>query len=97
MTDFRDFFEGDGRHHVWVGSGQNDGLLVYDQHNVIFAYGPLKQYKSILLSHGFRESKFWFPAPHTHSFVPRYDDEEERLMTEHQWKHFPLQEGDEWE
>jgi hypothetical protein len=62
LQSFRAFFEGDGRHHVWVGSGANDGLLVYDQHNVIFAYGPLDRFKAVLHARGFRESEFWFPA-----------------------------------
>ena len=55
------------------------GLLVYDQHNVIFAYGPLDDFKLILESRGFHEAEFWFPAPHAHSYLPENDDEEERL------------------
>jgi len=97
LTAFRAFFEGDGRHHVWVGSAGNDGTLVYDQHNVIFAYGPLERFKMILKTRGFRESAFWFPAPHVHAYFPDYDAEEERLMSEGDWRYFPLQPGDEWE
>lgn len=96
LRSFRCFFEGDGRHHVWVGSAANDGTLVYDQHDVIFAYGPLDQFKAILVSRGFRESEFWFPAPHTHAFLPENDAEEERLMAEIQWQRYDLQPGDEW-
>lgn len=96
LSAFRGFFEGDGRHHVWVGSASNDGLLVYDQHDVVFAYGPLNQYRSILVSHGFRESSFWFPSPHSHSYSADNDAEEERLMAELEWRHSPLQKGDEW-
>lgn len=96
LAAFRSFFEGDGRHHVWVGSAANDGLLVYDQHNVIFAYGPLDSFRAILDSHGFREHPFWFPAPHTHPYAPENDAEEERLMTEAEWQWSPLQPGDEW-
>ena len=94
LAAFRPFFEGDGRHHVWVGSVRNDGLLVYDQHNVIFAYGPVGRFRPVLEAHGFRESEFWFPAPHAHYFGPENDPEEERLMAEGDWKHFPLQPGD---
>ncbi|HEY7086520.1 MAG TPA: hypothetical protein VH518_00445 [Tepidisphaeraceae bacterium] len=65
LASFRSFFEGDGRHHVWVGSAANDGLLVYDQHNVIFAYGPLERYKEILRARTFGQSQFWFPVPHS--------------------------------
>jgi hypothetical protein len=97
LNSFRSFLEGDGRHHVWIGSAANDGLLVYDQHNVIFAYGPLDGYKSVLLSHGFRECEFWFPCPHSHAYMPENDAEEERLIAEIEWRRFPLQPGDEWD
>jgi hypothetical protein len=97
LQSFRAFFEGDGRHHVWVGSAANDGLLVYDQHNVIFAYGPLDRFKAMLQARGFRDCQFWFPCPHAHGYMPENDAEEERLMAEVGWKQFPLQPGDEWE
>ena len=97
LSSFRAFFEGDGRHHVWVGSAANDGMLVYDQHDVIFAYGPLERFAALLDDRGFRRESFWFPAPHTHTYYPEHDAEEERLMSECDWEYFPLQKGDEWE
>jgi hypothetical protein len=97
LLAFRDFFEGDGRHHVWVGSASNDGLLVYDQHNVIFAYGPLLRFEELLSARGFGRKEFWFPSPHAHSYQPNYDSEEERLMKELNCKHSPLKPGDEWD
>ena len=97
LSSFRGFFEGDGRHHLWVGSAANDGVLVYDQHNVIFAYGPLARFTQLLDARGFRREPFWFPAPHTHTYFPENDAEEERLMNEARWEYFPLQPGDEWD
>ena len=97
LASFKSFFEGDGRHHVWVGSSANDGMLVYDQHNVIFGYGPLNRFKTILKLRGFRQGDFWFPAPHSHSYAPENDVEEERLMSEREWQYFSLQPGDDWD
>lgn len=97
MESYREFFEGDGRHHVWVGTVHDSALLVYDQHNVIFAYGPLETFKSKLRSIGFVESEFWFPVPHTHAYHARYDKDEARLLSAHAWRVFPLQPGDKWE
>lgn len=97
LQSFRCFFESDGRHHVWAGSAANDGLLVYDQHNVIFAYGPLDRFERVLVSRGYREAEFWFPSPHSHAFLPENDAEEERLMAEIEWQSYPLQSGDEWD
>lgn len=47
LREFRAYFESDGRHHIWVSSLQASALqasatLVYDQHDVIYAYGPLE-------------------------------------------------------
>ncbi|MBI1373930.1 MAG: hypothetical protein GC159_14500 [Phycisphaera sp.] len=96
LNTFREYFEGDGRHHVWVGSDDGE-LLVYDQHDVIFAYGPLRGFESILRMRGFEEKKFWFPTPHTHHYLPENDSDEERLFAEYEWQYFPLQDGDEWD
>lgn len=96
LAAFRGYFEGDGRHHVWIGSAARDGLLVYDQHNVLFAYGPIERFKPILRSRGYNEQEFWFPAPHMHHYHEENDAEEERLMRELEWEYFPLQPGDEW-
>jgi hypothetical protein len=96
LSAFHSFFESDGRHHVWVGSAAQDGMLVYDQHNVIFAYGPIERYKSILVSRGFRDSEFWFPYGHSHSYLPENDSEEDRLLAEYRWRRTSLQPGDEW-
>jgi hypothetical protein len=64
---------------------------------VIFAYGPLAGFRAILESRGFREQEFWFPAPHAHVYAPENDAEEERLMAEAEWRHSPLQPGDDWD
>lgn len=96
LASFRAFFESDARHHVWVGSPANDGVLVYDQHNVIFAYGPIDQFQAVLRSRAFEYGEFWFPSPHAHAYLPENDAEEERLMSEVDWKYFPLVDGDEW-
>lgn len=69
---------------------------MYDQHDVLFAYGPVDRYRALLTARSYRDAEFWFPAPHAHSFLPGNDAEEERLMAELPWQHFPLQPGDEW-
>lgn len=95
LTRYRAFFESSGQHHVWVGSPSNEGLLIYDQHNVIFAYGDLANYERVLRSRGFAEREFWFPMPHAHQY-PNCEDEETDLFQRFRWDHFPLQPADEW-
>ena len=94
---YAEFLESDGRHHIWIGSPANEGLLVYDQHNVLFAYGNLSDYERKLASRRFTEGEFWFPCPHSHSYPPTNTWREEELLQHFPWQHSPLQAGDEWD
>lgn len=94
---FQTFFEGDGRHHLWIGSPDSSDMLVYDQHDVIFAYGNLDVFESVLDNHGFEHREFWFPSPHTHGYDPANVSVENELMSFFEWRYFELQPGDEWD
>ena len=93
----QDFIEGDGRHHYWIGSTSNEGNLVFDEHNVIFAYGDLDAYEEKLKSKGFKEERFWFPVPHRHHYHATNDQKEDDLFEAQEWELFPLQEQDRWD
>jgi hypothetical protein len=94
LEDFREFFEGDARHNLWVGSRADSSLLVYDQHDVIYAYGPIDQFAAILTAQGLRQSDVAMPFPHTHHFRSTLDHCEQRLLREFDWQWFPLEEED---
>ena len=95
LYTFQEFFEGDGRHHIWVSSSKDD-TLVYDQHDVIFAYGDIPEYVEALINDGFTEKEFRFPAPHAHSYPAENVKYEDELFAYWEWKKYPLQEGDEY-
>lgn len=97
LTEYKTFLETDGRHHVWIGTCDNSGLLVYDQHNVIFAYGPLDEYASYLEDNGFSEQSFSFPAPHIHNYHKENDEYEEKITNHFDWQIFPLADTDLYE
>jgi len=97
LRAFQEFFEGDGRHHMWVASPDSDDLLIYDQHNVIFAYGNLGRFESVLNDRGYRNKEFWFPSPHSHWYPPVNVNTEDELMAYFDWQYFDLQPGDEWD
>ena len=94
---FQEFFEGDGRHHIWIGSPDSGDLLIYDQHDVIFGYGNLAAFESVLQSQGFRNEDFWFPSPHSHSFDPANVNSEDQLMKYFEWQYFELKPADKWD
>jgi len=97
LYSFQEFFEGDGRHHLWIGSPGCSDLLVYDQHDVVFAYGSIDIFEEVLIERGFTEEEFWFPSPHSHSFDPANVREEDAVLACFDWQFFELQPGDEWD
>ena len=94
---FQTFFENDGRHHLWVASPSSNDMLIYDQHDVVFAYGNLDSFESVLVEGGFKNAEFWFPSPHTHGFDPANAVVEDELIGYFDWKYYELQPGDEWD
>ncbi len=93
---FAPFLQGDGRHHLWIGSTVNAGLLIYDQHDWIWAYGDLPAYMQVLQSRGFTEGEVSLPVPHSHSYNAAFDTAEDELAGYWEWAHSPLQPGDEY-
>jgi hypothetical protein len=96
LNRFRKYFESDGRHHLWIGAMDRSFLLVYDKHNVIYAYGPLQTFKEQLQRLGLEKSlEVRFPTPHIHNYNSDFDGDEGAVLDYLTWKFFPLQETDE--
>ena len=94
LLEYKDFFENDGRHHVWLLARPDFHGIIYDNHNVLYAYGQIEKFCDILLAKGLSEGKVKFPVPHRHCYNPEYDDMEEQVFAHWEWTKFPLQEGD---
>ena len=96
LVKFRGFLEKDGRHNLWIASASGSEMLVYDRHNVIYAYGSLKEWRSTLSAMQFSEvPQIRFPSPHSHHFHQSMDDEERRMMEHWDWNRTPLKSSDE--
>ena len=91
---FRTFLEQDGRHHLWIIAPEAGATLVYDHHQVLYAYGPLDEYERVLRSAGMDEGAVFIPDEHQHRHHPDMDDEEDRLMGHWPWTWFPLEPED---
>lgn len=95
LSRFREYFEHDARHHIWISEASGSSLLVYDNHNVIYAYGPLEGYLQQLRLKGFEEaSEVVFPKPHSHHYNPEYDKDETDIINYLPWTLSPLKEPD---
>ncbi len=97
LTEYTEYFETDARHHIWICTIDNSGRFIYDQHNVIFAYGQLDNYITILQSEGFKDQEFSFPAPHAHAYNQSNDKFEESILQHWDWDFSPLAEEDEYD
>lgn len=94
LRRFGPLLEGDGRHHFWLGAESGAGTVVYDRHDVIYAYGDLDAYETELRDLGCRPGEVRFPVPHTHRYNPEFDADARALHADRRWIHSPLHEED---
>jgi hypothetical protein len=74
LQKFGDFLENEGRHHLWIMSIDKSANLVYDRHNVFYAYGPLELFEGILFRNNVQKTdEVLFPDPHVHHYNPQLD------------------------
>jgi hypothetical protein len=69
-------------------------LVVYDNHEILYAYGDLDALEQPLVNRGLRRGEVVVPFPHHHRYNAAFDADEDQLMRHWKWKWFPLQEGD---
>ena len=86
LETFRDFFEEDGRHELWIAPSVTDAKIVYDNHNVLYLYGPLDTFIAALGRHlTAAADRVEFPYPHCHHHWPKHDVTEARLLAAYEW------------
>lgn len=94
LYTFQEFFEQDGRHHLWVMAKSGEGQLAFDQHNILYAYGDLPRYEDRLEAAGFRPGPVETPTPHEHHCHARFDPKEDEIVAYWDWVQLPLQSTD---
>jgi hypothetical protein len=93
---FAEFFAGDARHDIWLHSGPDDATLVWDRHDLLYAYGPLDQFVAALERRGLRAGEVpVIPSPHSHRYHSEWDAAERELVAKLEWTMTPLRPGDE--
>jgi hypothetical protein len=79
FDDFGTLFSDDGRADAWVGSMHDEGLIVLDENDLLYAYGPLDEFERMLRDRGFTVEWPLLPSPHVHNFNEELNSEEARL------------------
>ena len=96
LAKFGGFLSGDSRHDFWLRSHGDDATIVWDRHNLIYAYGPLDAFEVALRSLGARaDAPPSIPAPHVHHYHPEWDDSERAVLRAFDWTVKALRESDE--
>jgi hypothetical protein len=79
---------------VWVTSFPLQSTIVYDNHDLLYAYGPLERFSAIAEKRGMSRGDVHIPAPHEHRYNPEFDAAEVNLIEHFEWQEHPLQPGD---
>ncbi|MBS1144924.1 MAG: hypothetical protein H6R14_2330 [Proteobacteria bacterium] len=95
FTRFASFFAADARFDLWIHSPSAKGTIVWDRHNLIYGYGPIDCFGSVLGSLGFSIGRPLVPGPHMHHYRKEFDGDAEALLSAFSWQHSPLRHEDE--
>jgi hypothetical protein len=82
---FGELFEDDARAQLWIGEMRNDNLLVLDEHDLIYAYGPLHRFEHVLRERGYIPGDPSIPEPHEHHYNRQFDELERELRRGWAW------------
>lgn len=80
----QEFLLCDGRHHLWIMNETQKSGIVYDQHDLIYYYGPQLRaiafllYREFLPTRSLSHSNF----PHGHGFRSTFDEEEAEIVSQ---------------
>ncbi len=95
LTRFDTLLVADARFDLWVHSPQSNATVVWDRHDLVYAYGPLGDYERVLRARGFVEGGPDVPSPHVHHYRAECDNDARALLSAFRWIHSPLRPGDE--
>ena len=94
LDRFEHYLADDGRHNLWLAAPPA-GQLVFDRHEVIYAYGPIAEIAARLRAKEFAEVEMIrVPVPHSHHFHQELDADEHAMLAFWEWMHSELQETD---
>jgi nitrite reductase/ring-hydroxylating ferredoxin subunit len=95
FTEFEALFADDARVQGWIGATDGSGLVVLDEHDLVYAYGPLDAHEQVLARRGFARGDPVVPSPHAHHYNPELDGLEVALAEWPRWRRIlPLADED---
>jgi hypothetical protein len=86
LQPFRDFLSQDGRSQLWLHSADTPATLVWDQHELLYLYGPLDRFQARLVRAGFKPGSVSIDFPHGHHYHAAFDEAEGALAGLFSWR-----------
>lgn len=95
LDHFSDFLTCDSRFDLWVHSQSKQATVVWDRHNLIFAYGSPRDFETCLLGLGFSQGTPSMNFKHRHHYHPTLDSSAAGVLEHFRWSYAPLRPEDE--
>lgn len=95
LDAFGDFFDHDARSDVWFHSADSQATIVWERHDLIYAYGPVDAFRRVLEAEGLTEGQDRIPSPHAHDYHAEFDGAERALAGRFEWTVSELRPEDE--
>jgi hypothetical protein len=92
LSRYQTYLRADGRFALWIYTPQ--AMLVWDHHNLLYAYGALPCFEQTLRSMGFTPGRLSIPAPHSHNYHPECDADAGAILAHFDWRRSELRPGD---
>lgn len=94
LLEFGEFFDRDARSHLWIATPDGRSTIVWDNHQLVYAYGDVVRFEKMARGHGFLPGSVDLECPHRHNYHHLFDNNEEEVLDRFEWLCLPLQEGD---
>jgi len=95
LSSYGPLLSGDSRHDFWVYSPDIKATLVWDRHNLLYAYGPIDEFVQALRALGFNEGNPNVSFGHLHHYRQEFDADAKSLLAALPWVYSPLRPEDE--
>jgi hypothetical protein len=95
IGQFKSYLSADARFDLWAHSRSENATVVWDRHNLLYAYGPLDKFSSELRTLGFSNGVPQVPDPHQHHYREALDSSATDLLAAFQWSRSLLKPADE--
>jgi hypothetical protein len=83
------------RFDLWFFSPSSKATIVWDRHNVAYAYGPIECFEEKLRALGFTDGIPGIPVPHEHHYHAACDEDAKAVLDHFAWRRSDLRPEDE--